>query len=80
MILKSLLFKLVARSFAPHGNQSISVSFASVSQKHACGFVENGYQRSFYSVAWLNQFTASAMLREFDFYTEEKPYPSLRSI
>lgn len=80
MNLKSMLLKLVARSFAPQGNQSSSVLFRNSSQKSTYVFVENGYQRSFYPVAWLNQFTASAMLREFDSHNEEKTYPSLRNI
>ncbi len=80
MNLKSMLLKLVARSFAPQGNQSASVLFRNASQENPCIFVENGYQRSFYPVPWLNQFTASAMLREFDSHNEENSYPSLRKI
>ena len=78
MNLKGLLFKLVTRSFVPHENQM--PSFSNRAKETPYINLEDDSQRSFYPVAWLNQFTASAMLREFDSSISERSYPSLRDI
>lgn len=79
MKFKSLLGKLFVSSFVPYKAQKNPHFYKNQKENFTISYSHQD-QRSFYPVAWLSQFTASAMLYEHDESMVEKTYPTLREI